>query len=43
MHYKAFARFTKKMDKINKINTVKEEQELLTPYMHTYIINCKYH
>jgi len=25
-HYKAFARFTKTMDKINEINTVKEEQ-----------------
>ena len=25
-HYKAFARFAKTMDKINEINTVKEEQ-----------------
>ena len=25
-HYKAFARFTKTMEKINEINTVKEEQ-----------------
>jgi len=42
-HYKAFARFRRTMDKINDINTAKEEQQLLTPYIHTYIINCKYH